>query len=200
MTIHQVSGIDQARDSSQNGRWFRWLEDAERDLRHAARLLWHDPLFTLTATLSLAIGIGADTTVFTLADALLFKPAPGLAGPERLVDIGGSRTPGRFGPSSYLNYLDIRQRTTTLDDVYAYSRFPQAVTLGGIGADTGIASVFASVVTSNYFTVLGAVPAAGRLLSAADSEAAGASERNHRASRRRGGRRGSPTIARSVSR
>src|SRR3954471_5042304 len=122
------------------GRWFRWLEDARRDLGHAARLLWHDPVFTLTATLSLAIGIGASATAFTLADALLFKPAPGLAAPERLVDIGSSRMPGRFGPSSYLNYTDIRQRSTSLHDVYAYSRFPQPVTLGGIGTDAGVAT------------------------------------------------------------
>jgi predicted permease len=175
MTPQKVTGIDQRKDRNQNGWWFRWLDDARRDLRHAARLLWSDPLFSLTATLSLAIGIGANTTVFTLADALLFQPAPGVAEPDRLVDIGASRTPGRFGPSSYLNYVDIRQRTTTLDGVYAYSRFPLAVTLGGIGTDAGTAIVFASIVTVNYFTVLGAVPAAGRLLSAAVSEAAGAS-------------------------
>jgi len=154
--------------------WIRWLEDGERDLRHAARLLWHDPLFALTATLSLAIGIGANTTAFTLADALLFKPAPGLAAPERLVDIGSSRMAGRFGPSSYLNYSDIRQRSVSLDGVYAYLRFPEPVTLGGIGTDTGVASVFANVVTANYFAVLGAVPAAGRLLSAEDGDVPGA--------------------------
>ena len=175
MTSTQFSGIDRLMGRNQNGWWFRWLDDARRDLRYAARLLWSEPVFTFTAAISLAIGIGANSTVFTIADALLFRPAPGLAAPDRLVDIGGSRAPGRFGPSSYLNYLDIRQRTTTLDGVYAYSRFPQAVTLGGIGTDAGTASAFASVVTVNYFTLLGAVPAAGRLFSAADSEAAGAS-------------------------
>ncbi len=175
MTPRQVSGIDQGKDRNQSGRWIRWLDDAKRDLRHAARLLRNDPLFTLTVTLSLAIGIGANTTVFTLADALLFQPAPGLAAPDRLVDIGSSRTPGRFGPSSYLNYLDVRERTATLDGVYAYSRFPRAVTLGGIGSDAATASVFASVVSANYFRVLGAVPAVGQLSRAADSEAAGAS-------------------------
>jgi putative ABC transport system permease protein len=150
------------------------IEDARRDLGHAARLLWRDPLLTLTATLSLAIGIGANTNAFTLADALLFKPAPGLTAPARLVDIGSSRLPGRFGPSCYLNYTDIRQRSASLDGVYASSRFPQPVTLGRIGTDTGVASVFANVVTANYFAVLGAVPTAGRLLGAADSDVPGA--------------------------
>jgi predicted permease len=160
------------RNTNQRIRRFRWVEDAGRDVRHAARLLWRNPLFTLTATFSLAIGIGANTTAFTLADALLFKPAPGLAAPDRLVDIGSSRIPGHFGPSSYLNYTDIRQRSTSLDGVYAYSRFPQRVSLGG--PDTGATSAFVSLVTANYFAVLGAVPAAGRLLTAADSDVSGA--------------------------
>jgi predicted permease len=175
MTTPHLRRIDLVNSNNESGLWFAWLDDAKRDLRHAARLLWRDPLFTVTATLSLAVGIGANTTVFTLADALLLKAAPGLAAPERLVDVGSSRSPGRFGPSSYLNYRDIHQRTTTLDGLYAYSRFPQAVTLGGLGSDAGVASAFANVVTSNYFTVLGAVPATGRLLSPADSDAPGAS-------------------------
>ena len=75
-----------------------------------------------------------------------------------------------FGPSSYPNYVDARQRSTTLEGVYAYSRFPRAMSLGGVGTDVGSESVFGSLVTVNYFTVLGVVPAAGRLLSTADGE------------------------------
>lgn len=82
---------------------------------------------------------------------------------------------GRFGPSSFPNYLDARQRSTTLEGVYAYSRFPSAMSLGGAGTDAGSENVFGSLVTVNYFTVLGVVPAAGRLLSTADGEQASAS-------------------------
>ena len=142
-------------------RSFVWFSDARRDLVHAARLLRRNPVLTITATLSLAIGIGANTTIFTVANALLFQPPAGVAEPCRLVDIGSSRGGVGFGPSSYPNYLDIRQRATTLDGVYAYSRFPQAMSVGGAGS--AAESVFGSVVTVNYFTVLGAVPAAGRL-------------------------------------
>jgi predicted permease len=125
--------------------------------------------------LSLAIGIGANTTIFTLVNAILFQPAPAIVEPGRLVDIGTSRNnSGRFGPSSYLNYVDIRQRATLLDGVYGYSRFPDAMTLGAGGTDRGTHSVFGNLVTSNYFTVLGAVPALGRLLNPQDSEAPGA--------------------------
>jgi predicted permease len=156
-----------------NTRSFVWFSDARRDLVHAARLLRRNPVLTITATLSLAIGIGANTTIFTVANALLLRPAAGVAEPSCLVDIGSSRGGVGFGPISYPNYLDIRQRATTLDGVYAYSRFPQAMSVGGAGFSAD--SIFGSVVTVNYFTVLGAVPAAGRLFGAGDSDQPGAS-------------------------
>ncbi len=74
-----------------NRSWF-WVIDVRRDLVHAARLLRRNPLVTTTAVLSLAIGIGANTTVFTVANALLFQPPPGVAEPSRLVDIGSTRS------------------------------------------------------------------------------------------------------------
>jgi len=165
-----LGGVEQTKELHRDARSFLWLDDLRRDLQHAGRLLRRNPVFTLTAALSLAIGIGATTTIFTMARAVLFQPPAGVVEPRRLVDIGSSRMRSGFGPSSYPNYLDIRQRTTTVDGVYAYSRFPQAMSLGVVGTDAGIDSVFGSVVTVNYFTVLGAVPAAGRLLSTADGE------------------------------
>ena len=151
-----------------NTRPFLWLSDARRDLVHAARLLGRIPVLTITATLSLAIGIGANTTIFTVAKALLLQPPAGVVDASRLVDIGSSRGGVGFGPSSYPNYLDIRQRATTLDGVYAYSRFPQAMSVGGAGLSTD--SIFGSIVTVNYFTALGAVPAVGRLFGTGDSD------------------------------
>jgi predicted permease len=158
-----------------NTRSFLWLSDARRDMRHAARLLRRNPVVTITATVSLAIGIGANTTVFTVANALLFQPPPGVAGASRLVDIGSTRGGVGFGPSSYPDYLDIRQRATALDNVYAYSRFPQAMSVGGADNGVRVDSIFGNVVTVNYFSVLGAVPAVGRLFGAGDSDQLGAS-------------------------
>jgi len=76
-----------------------WLSD----IRHAARLLRRNPLFALTAALSLAIGIGANTTIFTIASALLFKPPAGVVPPDRLVDVGRSQDGQGFDTSSYPN-------------------------------------------------------------------------------------------------
>jgi predicted permease len=149
----------------------KWLglDGASRDLRHAGRLLQRNPLFTATAVLSLAIGLGANTTVFTVAKALLLQPPVGVVESDRLVDIGTSRDGRGFGPSSYAAFLDVRERTTTLDGVYAYSRFPQALSFATLG-DRSTESIFGSLVTTSYFAVLGAVPAAGRLFGRADSE------------------------------
>src|SRR5262245_42841483 len=111
------------------------LDDLRRDLRHAGRLLRRSPIFSVTAVLSLAIGIGATTTIFTVANAVLFQPPAGIVDTDRLVDIGATRQRNGFGPSSYPNYLDVRQRATTLDGVYAYSRFAQPMSLGGPPGD-----------------------------------------------------------------
>jgi predicted permease len=175
----EFGGVEQLKELHREARSFVWMHDARWDLRHAARLLRRDPLFTFTAALSLAIGIGANTTIFTVANALLFRPPAGVAEPGRLVDIGTSRNGAGFGNSSYPNYLDIRERTTTLDGVYASLLFPRAMSLGGTGSsgnnNAGAERIFGTVVTTNYFTVLGAVPALGRLFGAGDSEQPGAS-------------------------
>src|SRR5436190_1788464 len=75
-------------DLHRDARSFVWLDDLRWDLGYGVRLLRRNPLFALTAALSLAVGIGANTTVFTVANALLFRAPAGVAEPGRLVDIG----------------------------------------------------------------------------------------------------------------
>jgi len=136
-------GVEQMKDRHRDARSFMWLDDLRRDVAHATRLLRRDPLFTLTAVLSLAIGIGANTTIFTVAQAVLFRDPAGVSDPGRLVDIG-TRTPGGgFGNSSYPNYLDLRERATALDGIYAYSLFPRAMSLAGAGDAPGSERIFA---------------------------------------------------------
>jgi predicted permease len=142
-----------------------------QDLRYAVRLLVRNPLFALTAVASLAIGIGANTTIFTVANALLFRPPAGIVDPGRLVDIGRSQDGEGFDNGSYPNYLDIRTRSTAFDGVYAYRLGAEPMSLGG---QDGAERVFGSMVTLNYFSVLGARAVIGRVFSAIDSEQAGA--------------------------
>ena len=138
-----------------------------QDLRYAVRLLRRNPLFALTAVLSLAVGIGANTTIFTIANALLFRAPVGVAEPDRLVDIGRSQNRQGFDTNSYPNYLDIRKRNTVFSGVYAYRFDPPPMSLGG---PDGAERVYGHLVTNNYFDVLGARPRIGRLFRTDDSE------------------------------
>ena len=143
-----------------------WLQD----LRYAARLLRRNPLFALSAAASLAIGIGASTTIFTVASALLFKTPSGVVEPGRLVDVGRSQDGSGFDNGSYPNYLDIRARNTVFTDVYAHKMGAEPMSLGG--AD-GAERIFGDMVSTNYFAILGARPQIGRLFEAADGNQPG---------------------------
>lgn len=141
------------------------FQTAIQDARYALRLLRRSPAFTVIAALSLAIGIGANTTIFSVASALLLRPLPGLAQADRLVDIGRTQNGRGFDTTSYLNYRDMRERTTTLSGVYAIRLEPQVMSLSG--AD-GAERIYGTMVSGNYFTVLGTRAVHGRLFTDAD--------------------------------
>ena len=144
-----------------------------QDVRYGMRLLRRNPIFTLTASLSLAICLGANTTIFTLANRLLFRHPSGVADPGRLVDIAptdGRRLTEPVLP--YPAYAEIRNRVTQLEGVYAYQLNLQPLIMR---RDGGTERIFGTFVTADYFTVLGVRAAAGRLFAPADGEIAGAS-------------------------
>jgi putative ABC transport system permease protein len=144
-----------------------WLQDA----RYAARLLHRNPVFAFTAIVSLAIGVGANTTIFTIANALLFRTPAAVIHPGELVDVGRTQDGRGFDNGSYPNYLDIRARSTVFSGIYAYKMGSEPMSLGG---PNGAERIYGQMVSTNYFSILGAVPRAGRLFSADDSEAPGA--------------------------
>src|SRR5262245_21485318 len=141
------------------------LQTTLQDVQYGLRLLRRSPLFTITAALSLAIGIGANTTIFSITSALLLKPLPGLSDPSRLVDIGRTQDGQGFDNSSYPNYRDYRQRQKLLTDVYACRIEPQPMSLA---TGTDAVRIYGSVVSANYFTVLGVRPLLGRMLQDSD--------------------------------
>ena len=137
------------------------LETCVQDVRFAVRLLRKSPLFTLTAALSLAIGIGANATIFSVGSAMLLRPMPGITGSDRLVDVGRHRGDDEFDTVSYPNYQDLRDRATSFSGLYAYliEPSPMSLTLGGDAQ-----RIYGSLVTGNYFETLGVRPRHGRLL------------------------------------
>ncbi len=102
-----LGGVDQTKERHRDARSFRWLEDAAQDAAHGIRLLRRSPVFTVTAALSLAIGIGANTAIFTVANSLLFRPPAGIAEPSELVVIGTARGDGGLNPLPYAAYLEL---------------------------------------------------------------------------------------------
>lgn len=129
------------------------------DLRHACRLLGRSPLFTLTAIVSLAIGVASSGAIFSLADALLLRPRVGVAEPATLVDIGRTTNGDGFDNFGYPLFEALRDRTTLFEGISAQQFGPTVMSLG----DAALSErTFASLVSGNYFAVVGTRPALGR--------------------------------------
>jgi predicted permease len=113
---------------------------------------------------SLAIGIGFNTTLFTIADALLFKPLP-VKAPAELVDVYTSDSTGamQYSTSSYPDYLDYKAQNDVFDDLVGYTPMFAAMNLV-----TGSRLVMGEIVTGNYFPVLGVGAAIGRTIQPSD--------------------------------
>jgi predicted permease len=140
----------------------RWLDVLGQDLRYAVRALRRSPGFTAVAVLSLALGIGANTAVFGVLNALVLRPLP-VQSPAELVFVEPTT-------HSYPNYRDLRDRNVTLSGLIAYRASPV-----GLGAGDAASRGWAYLATGNYFDVLGVKPLAGRFFHAEDDVSPGAS-------------------------
>ena len=130
-----------------------------RDIRFGLRSLLKRPGFTLIAVIALALGIGANTAIFSLVNAVLVQPLP-FDQPDRLVWMWGNiRQGGNRASVSPLDFLDYRQQNTTFEEFAASFSFPINVNLTGNGEPERLST---AGVTGNYFKALGAKPALGR--------------------------------------
>ena len=135
------------------------LDSARQDARYAARGLARSPVFSLTAILSIAIGVGGTAAIYSLANALLLSAPSGVGNPDQVVNIGRTQDGRGFDNFSYLTFADYRQRNSTFSGMAAVEFTPRPVSLRG--ADGGIA-IEAAVVSASFFSVLEARPALGR--------------------------------------
>ncbi|MGI8655949.1 MAG: ABC transporter permease [Pyrinomonadaceae bacterium] len=127
-----------------------------QDLRYAARMLLKSPAFTAIAVLSLALGIGANTSIFSFVNAVLLRPLP-VVEPERLVSVFSSRRANPYDVSSYPDYVDYRDKNEVFSGITAFSF--AAVSLN---SDDQTEAIPGLIVTGNYFDVLGVRAAVGR--------------------------------------
>ena len=140
-----------------------------QDLRFGARMLLKSPNVTLIAVITLALGIGANTAVFSLINAVLLKPLPYYE-PERLVIVWEEATFAGFPRQEVApaNYVDWKARQTVFEDMAALGW--ASFRLMGDGEPQ---QIFANSVTANFFPMLGVAPALGRTFSP-DEEKEGA--------------------------
>ena len=136
-----------------------------RNVRFAVRLLARQPIFTLTAVASLAVGIGANTAIFSALNTLLLAPPAGVADYHEMVDIGRTRNGAGFDTVGYPTYRDVRERTQGFAGIAGYTIEPKPLSLTEGGSAERI---FSQQVSDNYFEVLGVRPHLGRLFMTGD--------------------------------
>ena len=134
------------------------VESFLQDLKFALRGLRKNPGFSLVCTLTLALGIGANTAIFTVINAVLIRPVPGVANPAELVIFERLQKNNPDYSFGYPDYLDYRYYNQSFTGLAARCRAPLGLSHGTTERITG------ELVSGNYFSVLGVNPARGRLI------------------------------------
>jgi putative ABC transport system permease protein len=173
-------GRERAREQCREQRPSWVFESLGRDLRYGIRGLWRNPGFTLVALLTLALAIGANSTVFSLLSQALMRTLP-VQNPEQLVVLSfaggapghtqseGGNTPGHHYEFSYPMFRDLRDKNTVLSGLIAAA--PVSI---GVVWNNHAEAVSGEMVTGNYFETLGVKPALGRLFVSSDETTEGA--------------------------
>ena len=140
------------------------MDSLLQDLRSAFRMLRRNPGFAAVAILTIAIGIGATTTIFSWIRTVLLNPLPGAQNPDRVVALEMVTPSGAWTPTSYLDFRDFRDHLKSLDSLTV----TQPTNLA-IGRDDQVERTWGELVSGNYFDLLGVRPEVGRFFSKAES-------------------------------
>jgi predicted permease len=163
----KLGGVLTTKENYRRQRGIPLIEIIVQDLRYSLRRLIKSPGFTAIAVLSLALGIGANTAIFSLVNTVVLRPLP-VERPDEIVALA-NRVENRMFPTfSYPNYKDIRDRSDVFDGLLAYRFAPLSLSHDGINE-----RLWGYVVTGNYFEVLGVRAALGRTISTEDDRLPG---------------------------
>ena len=166
----EAGGVTSASEAVRDQRGLPWLEGVASDLKYAVRALRHSPAFTAVVVLTLALGIGANTAIFSVVRAVLLKPLPHHDG-ERLVYLRHSMD-GPGGASlafSVPEVLDLRAGAKSFAGIAEYSSWTLM-----FREEAGTRRIDVGLVTGNYFDVMGLSPVLGRLTQPSDDGASAA--------------------------
>src|SRR5579864_7711503 len=162
--LAQFGGLEYIKEETRDARGTHFIDTLFQDIRFAGRVLRKTPLITAIALLSLALGIGANTAIFSLIDAVMLRMLP-VQNPAQLVQIK-FRSPVSPNPRSSVTnpiWEQVRDHQDVFSGVFAWS--PTSFDLADGGEENNIHGAYSS---GSYFTTLGVRPEAGRLLAASD--------------------------------
>jgi predicted permease len=157
----ETGGIEEVKERTREVRAGHFLETLWQDLRYGARMLRKNPGFTIVAVLTLALGIGANTAIFSMVDWLTLRTPP-VAKPEQVTTLAAEDIYGGYDNGfSYPDFADIRnQSTTVFSDVAGAMIFQQ----DGLSADGNNEPIWTNYVTGNFFQTMGVKPALGSFI------------------------------------
>ena len=153
-----LGGIEQTKEKCRDARRVNWMQDTMQDLRYAARTLARNPGFALIAVLTMAMGIGANTAIFSVVHSVLLEPLP-FTHPEQLVELRQTEAaPGDY-PLTGEDYLDWRAQNSTFSDMSLYA-WPSGTNARGPHAPEAVSVISTQ---ANFFQLLGVSPYIGRV-------------------------------------
>jgi hypothetical protein len=161
--LRTLGGVTQIRERHRDARSLPWVEDARSDVAYAVRSLSRNGGFAFAAIATLAIGIGAATTIASIVDVILLQPLPFPDG-DRLVSISENGRPRTMPGINYREYTDWATRAGTLSGLAASSFSPRMM----LRTPAGTFRVTGGHVSLNYFEVLGVQAAVGRAIASSD--------------------------------
>jgi predicted permease len=140
------------------------MESLLRDVRYSLRMLGKNPGFAAVAILTIAIGIGASTTIFSWIRAVLLNPLPGASEPDHVVALESLTPSSEWVPTSYLDFRDFRDNLKLLESTTV--AYPMDL---AVGNERSVERIWSELVSGNYFDVLRVRPELGRFFSKAES-------------------------------
>jgi predicted permease len=162
--LREFGGVTQIKESYRTGRGLPWLESLAQDLRYALRVLFGNPGFTAVAVLTLAIGIGGNTAIFSIVNGVLLNPLP-FPHPDELVGLHESKPNFPEGAISYPNFLDWRKDNRTFASMALARGYSFSLTGRGDAEQ-----VQARFISSGFFAVLGIHLLMGREFTSAEDQ------------------------------
>lgn len=160
----EFGGVEKMKEECREASGWQWMEELAQDIRYGVRMLRRNWGFTVVAVLTLALGVGANTAIFSVVYAVLLKPLP-YANAQQLFNVFQEQKKDSSAKTgwSYLNFEEVRKQNTVFSGMAGAQR--HQLTLTGHGEPTVVDT---SVVTPEFFSVFGAKPLSGRIFLAED--------------------------------